>query len=124
MTDPTVLAEALAAEFAGDILYVPSVPANLSPPQVIVVPGDPYLAPSTHGAVEERWEVTVAVSIKEPQPGIDQMRDLSLRVMRVVQDAGAVWEQAGGPLASTLPNTQTVITRNTVRFKYIPPTEE
>jgi hypothetical protein len=52
------------------------------------------------------------------------MRDLSLRAARVCQKTGAVWEQAGGPLASTLANAQTVISRNTVRFKYIPPTEE
>jgi hypothetical protein len=124
MTDPSTLAAALAAEFAGEILFVPSVPAQISPPQVIVIPGDPFLAPSTHGSVEETWEVTVAVSVKESKVGIDQMRDLSLRAARVCQKTGAVWEQAGGPLASTLANAQTVISRNTVRFKYIPPTEE
>lgn len=120
MTDPTVLEEALAAEFAGEILFVPTIPSSLSPPQVIIIPGDPFLSPSTHGAIEENWDVTVAVSVKEPKPGFDMMRDLSLRVMRVCHQAGAVWDQAGGPLSSTLTNTQTVISRNTIRFKYIP----
>jgi hypothetical protein len=120
MTDPDILEAALAAEFAGEILFVPTVPANLSPPQVIVIPGDPYLAPSTHGAVEETWEVTVAVSVKEAKSGFDQMRDLSLRAARVCQKAGAIWDQAGGPLSSTLTNAQTVISRNTIRFKYLP----
>jgi hypothetical protein len=124
MTDPTTLEEALAAEFAGEVLFVPTVPAQISPPQVIVVPGDPYLAPATHGAVEEQWEVTVAVSIKEPKVGLDQLRTLSLRLARVCQQAGAVWDQAGGPLSSTVTNAQTVISRNTIRFKYTPQPEE
>jgi hypothetical protein len=124
MTDPQTLEAALAAEFAGEVLFTPSVPANLSPPQVVVVPGDPFLSPSTHGAVEEQWEVTVAVSVKESETGIDQLRELSLRVARVCQRTGAVWDQAGGPLASTVAQSQTVISRNTIRFKYIPAIEE
>jgi hypothetical protein len=124
MTDPETLVQALADEFAGEILFVGAVPDTISPPQVIIIPGDPFLTPSTHGAVEEQWEVTIAVSVKESKVGIDQLRDLSLRAARTVHLAGAVWDQAGGPLASTLNNAQTVISRNTVRFKYIPAIEE
>ena len=116
------LLEALTAEFDGDVIFSAWVPSQLTPPQVVVAPGDPYLQPSTHGTVEETWDVLVVVSVKEPGPGIDQMRDLSLRVRGAAMSVGALWRRAGGPRRSTVENSQTVISVNEIAFKYL--TEE
>jgi len=121
MTTPQALEAALAAEFGGDVVFLPAPPATYYPPQVVVVPDDPYLAPGTHGTVEERWRVTVAVSFKEPRAGFGTLRDLSLRLATTAQKAGAVWEETRGP-APTGTNTQTVLAEGAVRFKY-PPTD-
>jgi hypothetical protein len=87
---------------------------------VIVIPGDPYLVPATHGAVEETWEVTSAVSIKETKVGFDQLRELNLRVGRACQKAGALWEQSDQPVITTSGQAQIVVSRNIIRFKYMP----
>ena len=118
------LVEALSAEFQGDVIFVASVPATITPPSVIVAPGEPFLNPGTMGAVEENWRVLVAVSIKEPKLGIDKMRDLSLRVRRAVQKVGGLWRLTGGPYAASQTNSQTVISANEITFKYLPPNGE
>jgi hypothetical protein len=120
MTTPEALEAALAIEFAGDVLFMSAPPSAYSPPQIVVLPDDPYLAPATHGTVEERWRVVVVASFKEPRAGFADLRDLSLRLARACQSAGAVWEQTRGPV-TTGANTQTVLAEGAVRFKYLPP---
>jgi hypothetical protein len=114
----STLIDALKLEFEDDVVFSSALPGTVVPPAVIVAPGDPFLTPATHGTVEERWDVLVAVSIKEPAVGIDQMRDLSLRVRRTVVRNGAVWRRASGPRRFNLENSQTVVSLNEVVFKY------
>lgn len=121
MTTPEIIEAALASEFGGDVVFLPAPPTSYVPPAVVVVPDDPFHNPGTHGTVEEHWRVTVAVSFKEPRAGFAQLRDLSLRLAKAVQSAGAVWEETRGP-ASTGANTGTVLAEGAVRFKYPPPT--
>jgi hypothetical protein len=118
------LVEALTDEFAGDVVFVASVPATITPPAVIVAPGEPFLNPGTMGTVEENWRVLVAVSIKEPKLGIDKMRDLSLRVRRAVNSVGGLWRLAGGPYSTMQTNAQMVISANEITFKYLDQGEE
>lgn len=121
MTAISDLVEALKAEFDNEVIFSPSVPSVITAPSVIVSPGDPYLIVGTQGTVEETWSILVAVSVKEPGPGIDLMRELSLRVRRTVVSQGAVWRQAAGPRRVSAENTQTVVSVNTVAFKYPDP---
>jgi hypothetical protein len=120
MTTPDSLEAALAAEFAGDIIFVPAPPTVYTPPQVVVTPDDPFHNPSTHGAIEEHWRVTVVASFKEARAGFADLRNLSLRLARACQSAGAIWEQTRGP-TTTGANAQTVLAEGAVRFKYLPP---
>jgi len=116
------LVEALTAEFQGDVVFTASVPPTITPPSVVVAPGEPFIVPSTHGTVQESWRVLVAVSIKEPKTGIDKMRELSLRVRKAVVSVGGLWVQAGGPYQAQQTNALTVISANEVHLKYL--TEE
>lgn len=96
----TALLAALKAEFADnepEILLLEHPPAVFSAPSVVVSPSEPFLEPDTHGMVRERWDVLVVVAMKEKGIGVDQMRDLSLRVFRAARSVGAVWRRASGP---------------------------
>jgi hypothetical protein len=110
--------EALKTEFGGDILFVAAVPSTFSPPQVIVMPGDNWLEPDTHGTVVERWEVWVIVSIKEPEAGIDQAALLNLRIQQACYSVGAHWELVRQPRVPRNQQGQMVAARNLIRFKY------
>lgn len=116
------LVTALKAEFT-DVIFTPTIPSTVSPPSVVVAPGDPFLESSTTGAtgmVMERWDILTAVSVAEPGPGIDKMRDLSLRVRRAVSSVGGVWRNASGArrLQGAAENEPTVVSVNTVTFLY------
>lgn len=113
--------EALAEEFAQEVVFYPSPPSALTAPSVAVIPGDPFLEPNTQGLVLERWDVWIVASLKSPDKGASQMRDLSLRVMRVAQKVGAVWRNASGPRRLADASTQEVVSINRVDFKYPPP---
>ena len=116
------LTDALAAEFANEIVFAAAPPAVISVPSVIVSPSDPYLEPWTHGMIQEHWDVLVAVSLKDKATGLAQMRDLSLRVHRVANSVGAIWRSASGP--RRLLDEQgraSVISSNLVSFQYPPP---
>ena len=115
------LVEALKAEFKDEVIFSAALPSTITAPAVIVTPGDPFIAPNSVGVVEEVWDVLVAVSVKEPAPGIEQMRDLSLRVRRVVTSHGATWRQASAPRRVSHEKAQTVVSLNTVAFKYVDP---
>ena len=87
---------ALQAEFP-DVIFVPFIPSNISPPAIFVAPADAdWMTLSTHRAIEERWDVVVAVSVKENEPGTDQARSLNLRIARTVLAHGAIWRAGSG----------------------------
>jgi hypothetical protein len=115
------LITALTAEFDGDVAFYPAVPSQIVAPAVIVAPGDPFLAPGTHGTISENWDVLVAVGFKDTGEAVTQMRDLSHRVRRVVGETGGLWRQAAGPRRGATESDQTVITVNEITFKYPPP---
>ena len=122
MTTPDVLEAALAAEFGGSVLFVPAPPATYAPPQIVVVPDDPFHAPGTQGTIEERWRVTVVTSFKEGRSGFASLRELSHRLRAAVQGAGGIWEQTRGPTSPGQTSGQTVLAEGAIRFKYPPPT--
>jgi len=117
------LVAALTAEFTLEIVFQPSLPSQLTAPSVVVVPSDPFLEPSAVGGaglVQESWDVLCAVSISEVAPGIDQMRDLSLRVRRAASGTGATWRSASGPRRLAGETTAIVFSINEVSFYYHP----
>ena len=63
------LTAALVAEFDGELIFAPWLPPTISPPAVVVAPGDPFLVPGTHGGVVETWRILVAVSITRTADG-------------------------------------------------------
>lgn len=123
MSTVTELTAALTAEFTGEIIFAEAVPAVLSVPSVVVSPGDPYLEPSTHGTITERWNVLVVVSLKDKISGLNQMRELSLRVQRAVNSAGGTWRSASGPRTLGDEARLSVISENVVTFSYAPATQ-
>jgi hypothetical protein len=117
------LIEALEAEFDQLVSFSPTVPKQITPPAVVVSPGEPYLEPreAASSIIRERWSVVVAVSVHDPGAGLTLMRELSLRVRRASNRVGAVWQSATGPrrLADdTTANTGTVVSINEVQFRY------
>lgn len=117
------LITALTAEFTDEVIFMPTIPSTISAPSVVVAPGEPWLEPSTTGTagmIQERWDILTAVSVAEPGPGVDLMRNLSLRVRKAVSGAGAVWRNASGArrLAAMGDQTQIVFSLNTVTFNY------
>lgn len=117
------LVAALTEEFDDDVIFTPTVPSTVSAPSVTVAPGEPFLEPSTtSGIVLERWDILTAVSVAEPAPGIDLMRNLSLRVRKVVLGVGGVWRNASGArrLAAMGDQTLIVFSLNSVTFQYDP----
>lgn len=113
------LTDALKSEFEDEVVFLGYLPTTVTAPGVFVTPGDPFLEPGTHGGIAEVWNVMVAVSVKEPGPGIDLLRELSLRVARVVQSQGAVWRRATGLRRPMNPeNSQIVLSLNEVAFRY------
>ena len=116
------LVAALVSEFDGEIIFAPWLPPSISPPAVVVAPGDPFLVPGTHGGVVETWRILVAVSISEPRMALDQIRTLSLRARKAAHSVGAVWRDSGAP-GQTASNTSTVVSVTEIAFRY-PPSEE
>jgi hypothetical protein len=115
------LIEALGAEFDGDVAFAPNIPTTIVPPVVIVSPGDPFLAPATHGTILETWDVLVAVGFKDTASAVADMRSLSLRVRDVVLRHGALWRITSGPRRGADESKQVVIAVSEVAFKYPPP---
>lgn len=113
------LVEALRAEFDGVpvTLYL-APPTSYTAPAVVVQPGDPFLDNGTVGRIEERWDIAVLTNPAQPDKGVRQMREHSLRIRRAVSSVGAVWEGAGTPQA--LDTEQKTAVFNRVRFKYDP----
>ena len=116
--DPLIAA--LTTEFGLEVIFTPFLPLQITPPQVFLAPGDPFLEPGTHGLVVEQVRIVVAVSVKEPRAAHDEVRKLALRVRRACHSVGGFWTGADAlaPLVTT--NTQTVISANTVTLKYNP----
>ena len=116
------LVAALTAEFTLEVVFSPTLPSSLTAPSVVVTPSDPYIEPRTGGAnlVTENWDVLVAVNIAEVGPGIDMMRDLSLRVRRAAAGTGATWRSASGPRRLAGETTAIVFSINEVSFYYNP----
>jgi hypothetical protein len=117
------LIEALRTEFGGEVQYHASVPSTFTAPSVVVTPGDPFIEPrdAAGNLVRENWNVLVCVSLKESATGIEQMRELSLRVKKVSRAVGAVWLGASGPrrLASEATGSPTqVLSVNDIHFRY------
>lgn len=113
------LIQALRDEFTDTkvSLYL-SPPQTLTAPAVIVQPGDPFLDTSTHGRIEERWDIAVITNPANPDRGVRQMREHSLRIRRAVSKVGATWEGASTPLGVKEDNKTSVLNR--VRFRYDP----
>jgi hypothetical protein len=113
---------ALTAEFDLEVVFVSSLPSTLTAPSVVVAPSDPFLEPSTiaPGFVEEQWDVLAVVSWAEQAPGLDQMRNLSLRVRRAVSGAGGSWRGSSGPRRMATETSSLVFSVNTVVIKYDP----
>lgn len=117
------LTDALKTEFKNKVQFSAALPSQVSAPAVIVAPGDPFIEPGTMTLMNENWDVLVAVSLKDAQGGIAQMRNLSLRVRKAAISVGAHWIQASGP--RTLPNNQNtsqVVSINSIRLAYEPGT--
>lgn len=126
------LVAAYRAEFESEpeVSFSPGIPAQFTPPQVVVTPGDPFLVPKDmNTTVQERWAVLVVVSMDNREAGISQLRTMSMRAFRATIAAGAVWEQATGPqVPESNPTGNLVIVTNEVRFQYpitdqLPPEE-
>lgn len=118
---------ALTAEFDLEVVFQATMPTALTAPSVVVVPSpdENYLEPATSGGVGtslilERWNVLAVVNISEPKSGLDQMRDLSLRVRRAIMNTGAVWRSATGPRRLAADNSNVVFSENAIDFKYDP----
>ena len=117
------LVTALRVEFAGDVTFMAQVPKQITPPSVVVSPGDVYLEPRevAGNLIREHWIVLVAVSVKNMAGGLSTMREHSLRVRRAANSVGAVWTGASGPrrLADQATgDTETVVSLNDIHFRY------
>lgn len=116
---------ALTAEFNLTVVFVPSLPTSLTAPSVVVAPGDPFQEPYVGGGIAgggvlERWDILTVVSWSEQKPGLDLMRDLSLRVRRAVLGTGAAWRGASSPRRLATQQSNVVFSVNTVEFAYDP----
>jgi hypothetical protein len=121
MTDVATLDAALVAEFGGEIVYQSEVPSTFSAPSVVVSPGDPFITNDTFGMIRETWDVLVAVSMKDRGNAVRQLRDLSLRVRRVISSVGGIWDSATGPKRLGDEDAKgMVISVNRVEFSYDP----
>jgi hypothetical protein len=124
-SDVASLVSALSTEFTdSDVSYAAAIPTTFTAPSVVVAPGDPFLSPGTYGAITEVWDILVVVSFRDKAAGLVQMRDLSLRVRRVVSSVGARWVSASGPrVRQEEQNKDFVISVNRIEFHHLP-TEE
>lgn len=87
----------------------------------MVAPADPFLQPGTHGTVTEAWDVLAVVSFKDKAAGLIQMRELSLRIRRVVSSVGARWVSASGPrVRQEEQNKDYVMSVNRIEFHHTP----
>jgi hypothetical protein len=115
------LMAALKEEFDQEVVFYPAPPSTVTAPSVAVVPGDPFLEPNTQGMVLERWDVWAVASLKSPDKGAADMRNLSLRVAAVAQKVGATWRNSSGPRRTAAdPQAQEVVSVSRLDFKYPP----
>lgn len=115
------LVDALRTEFTGEVSFAPSLPSTLTTPSVVVVPADPFLENETFGEIRESWDILAVVSFKDKASGVDQMRELSLRIRNVVARNGGYWQSAT-PRSPIGDDQSKVISVNSIYFKY--PTTE
>jgi hypothetical protein len=120
-----ILIAQLRAEFVDvaeeSILLLENPPAVFSAPSVVVTPGDPFLEPETLGLIRENWDILVVVAMKDKGLGIEQLRDISLRVRRATIGAGAVWRRASGPRKPQGEDAKAlVLSVNEIDFKTTP----
>src|SRR5690606_14255056 len=96
-------------------------PPNIMPPAVILMSGDPFLAPGTNGMTEERLDIPVAFNITAKHLITEQMRRNCLKIRKATGLVGGVWQRASGPvLPSEDTNSPTRLIVNTVTFKHPP----
>lgn len=111
------LITALKDEFTGDVNFYPKVPSKgIMPPAVAVLPGDPFIVVGTHGAMQERWNITVYANLANSAMAVNQLRDLSLRVLGVVNSLGAVWVQADA--IAQIEDSSVIVSSNQIYFRY------
>ena len=67
------------SEFSGDVTFMAQLPKQVTPPSVVVSPGDTYLEPREVAGplIREHWVVLVAVSTKNMAGGLATMRENS-----------------------------------------------
>lgn len=121
MTSPAIgnMRDALKAAFADGVVFSPTIPTTVTAPGVYVAPADPWQEPNTHGLVLEHWDVLCAVSAKEPLTGLDQLRELNLKVVEALHAEGATWRRSSGLRRIANPdNSQIVVSLNSIDFKY------
>jgi hypothetical protein len=115
------LLSALQAEFDSDVQFHANLPANFTAPSVVVAPDDPFIEPTTHGLVNEHWNILVVYSATAPDRNVTQMRQNSLRVMRAVHSVGALWVRTTGPRRATANEADTTqLVQNQITFRYSP----
>lgn len=112
------LRDALQEEFAGEVMFHPSIPSNLKAPSIVIQPGTPFITNSTHGNVEETWEVVVIQSSKQADRGVKALRDLSLRVREVCGEVGALWVSVSHAGSIGEEESLLVGAINQVKFRY------
>ncbi len=113
--------DALRTQLGDDIATLhENIPNKITPPSVIVTPGDPFLTPATHGLIEERWDVLVAMNRTSPDRGVAGFRELSMAVMSAAHSIGAIWEETSGPRTVGDGDSSYVLVVNKVRLKYAP----
>lgn len=115
---------ALETEFTLEIAFSPTIPTALTAPSVVVHPAADYIEPETLGGagglVRERWNILCVVNVSEAKPGLDLMRNLSLRVRKALLGTGAVWRGSSGPQRLASDNSNLVFSVNEIDFKYDP----
>ncbi len=115
------LLAALRTQLGDDIAtFHEVVPNKITPPSVIVTPGDPFIEPVTQGLVEERWDILVAMNRTSPNRGVAGFQELSLKVRAAAHAVGAIWEGASGPRKVGDGDSSYVLVVNRVRYKYDP----
>lgn len=116
------LMDALKAELgtAPEIVLYETPPSTWTVPAVVVIPGDPFLTPSTHGTIEERWEVLVTATAKDRGVGVDQMRTISNRVRKAITAAGGLWRETSGPRIPEADTRDFFFVINRIAFKTQP----
>lgn len=112
------LIKAFKEEFEGTRVYVSDhVPDQVIAPAVYLVPGDPFLEPHGYNSFLEHWEALVCVSFKDKELGVDQARNISLKVRKAATSVGVQWTGAEAPRWSENETSMQVLVINNLSFK-------